>query len=323
MRARTTLLGWLRGDRGEADPIAVVAGTIVYLLASAMVAGSVTMALGASTQAQGNTQLTQKVEAYVAQWQTKSYSSFNAVKAPVKSGTVYPATPVDTTLTKAANGFDGTQRVYKDSIGTVHLTVAAGRAHGLAAVSNCATVFTAITAGTSAAATDANAEASHTGQDSACIVLQGVVSPTPFDVTPKTLPGITQVATKVNSQRGINIATVNIAQVQQSDGIDLRVNVLKPAALTATDMNALRLTLTCNDTTPFADTPDSQFVAASTTWWTARVKLTNVMKYNPTDPTVCPTPALRLWENINGKDLTTAQFPVTNVNIWRVAGATQ
>jgi hypothetical protein len=282
MRARTTLLGWLRGDRGEADPVAVVAGSIVFMIASIAVAGTITLGLAASTRAQANIELTQKVETFVAQWKATPYGSLTTATAKATA----PAT----------DGFTGKYTVTKDAQKAFHITVAAARQVGLTPKADCTGALT--------------------GPNANCLVLEGTVSPTPFDVTPQKPTGITQVATAVG--RGIRIATIDRDQVAVSNAIDLRVSI-KPVGSPAPNTALWRLTLTCDDTNPItADTPDSTFITAANGWVSARVTLKNLDRV-----TVCAAPSLRLWANSAAGQPTVATAPVANVQIWRVSGGAQ
>jgi hypothetical protein len=287
MRARTTLLGWLRGDRGEADPVAVVAGSVVFLIASLAVAGTITLGLAASTRAQANIDLTQKVETFVANWKAKAY---NAVPVVTAKATV-PAT----------DGFTGKYTVTKDSDGAYHLTVAAARQVGLNPLADCTSALTT--------------------PNGNCLVLESTIAPTPFDGLPVKPAGITPMNTNQYKDTAGNTVTVRglfIAALDKSiideGAVDLRVSINAGA----TDTSKWNVTLTCDDLTPMAGSPDNTFIKAQNGWVSAHVLVKAATSY---DWSKCGTPRLRLWNNAPAGQPT--NVPAANVQIWRVAGGAQ
>ena len=269
IRAR---LAALRDERGDADPVTVIAGSVLFLLAGIGIAGLLTMTLAASSRAQANTEITQAVESQVSEWKATPYLNVSAVSA----------TEVPVQI-KGASGATRTVKVWTQvkqqpsvtgvgSSGAWQVTFAAPRQTLLTTPVNCKPAL--------------NARIEN------CLTLSGTVAPSGFDKVPATPDGL--VVTVAPSGRGITLADLNIAKLVDADGdLDVRVAIL-PAGGAVVPDGLWNLTLTCSDTTALALTPDSRFVKAEkdSKWMTGRVSIHGASSLTGGS---CPTPKLRMW----------------------------
>jgi len=162
------LIQRLKGDRGE-GAIATVAGSILFIFASATVASFVGVSLGATAMAASNQQLTTALESEVQSWEHTAWSDLAA-----QAGTTAD------TIASGGRDYDVTRLVeFKPELTAYTMTVSAPRAVAPGQDKpDCAEAIYTFVEG--------------------CTALSGTIIATPDDVQPKTPAGITVVSEDVD-----------------------------------------------------------------------------------------------------------------------------
>jgi hypothetical protein len=178
MKLIDTLIGHLKGDRGE-GAMATVAGSVLFIFASASIAGFFGLSLGATALAQSNQQLTVALEADVQAWEQTAWSEL-AAQAGTRTDVVV----------SAGREYNVTRVVeFKAEITAYTMTVSAPRAVVPGAEKSDCT------------------EAAYSFIDG-CTALSGSITATPDDVQPQAPLGVTVTSEDVD---GTGAATNLIA----------------------------------------------------------------------------------------------------------------
>lgn len=168
------LLDFLKSDRGDASPVALVVGSIMTMIASVIIAGAITAMLAGSQLAQSNTDLTTRLEQEITTFEKTPYNKLND-EAPWRfnvevGGRTVPVTR-EVFFDPAVNGF--TLRL------TAPRAVIATRP-----VENCGTLNSA-------------------GETpKGCMSLSATVVGTPQDIGPNLPAGITASVRDINGENG-------------------------------------------------------------------------------------------------------------------------
>jgi hypothetical protein len=218
----------LRSDRGDVGIIPTIIGSILFLFATIMVTGMLTLTLGATALAQANSDLVSKFRSEVQVWEKSSWADLE--KARLKAGSttdiVGGAVHTSAPVTTVAGG-----REYK--VYTRVLYDAASTSYKMTKTSQ-----RAVTPGQKAI--DCLPELTGT-KTTGCISVSGTLAATPDDIAPKSPAGVTVPAALAITTPGgglppyLKVADLDRSKIRGDQ--QLRISFQNPAGVGAGNMS--------------------------------------------------------------------------------------